>query len=281
MANYSLADIKALREKTGAGMMDVKKALEEAEGDTDKALELIRVKGLKGVGKREGRSASDGLVAAHVGPTPDGEGQTGVLVEVNSETDFVAKSPNFVALAARVLAAAVDSPARDADALLATEVDGTSVQTIVDETAATLGERVVVRRLARVAGEHVEVYLHKVSKDLPPQVGVLVATDAAGAGVARDIATHIAAFSPTFLTREEVSADVVANERHIAEETARNEGKPEAALPKIIEGRLNGFFKENVLLEQAFAKDNKKTVAQVLAESGGTLTGFVRYRVGA
>ena len=138
-----------------------------------------------------------------------------------------------------------------------------------------------MRRLARVAGEHVEVYLHKVSKDLPPQVGVLVATDAAGAGVARDIATHIAAFSPTYLTREEVSADVVANERHIAEETARNEGKPEAALPKIIEGRLNGFFKENVLLEQAFAKDNKKTVAQVLAEAGGTLTGFVRYRVGA
>jgi elongation factor Ts len=180
-----------------------------------------------------------------------------------------------------VLAAAVDSPARDADALLATEVDGSSVQDIVDETAATLGERVVVRRLARVAGEHVEVYLHKVSKDLPPQVGVLVATDAAGAGVARDIATHIAAFSPTYLTREEVSADIVANERHIAEETARNEGKPEAALPKIIEGRLNGFFKENVLLEQAFAKDNKKTVAQVLSEAGGTLTGFVRYRVGA
>ena len=128
MANYSLADIKALREKTGAGMMDVKKALEEAEGDSDKALELIRVKGLKGVGKREGRSASDGLVVAHVGPTADGEGQTGVLVEVNSETDFVAKSPNFVALADRVLAAAVDSPARDADALLATEVDGSSVQ---------------------------------------------------------------------------------------------------------------------------------------------------------
>ena len=280
MANYSLADIKALREKTGAGMMDVKRALEEAEGDSDKALELIRVKGLKGVGKREGRAASDGLVVAHVGPTADGEGQTGVLVEINSETDFVAKSPNFVALADRVLAAAVSSPARDADALLATEVDGSSVQNIVDETAATLGERVVVRRLARVAGEHVEVYLHKVSKDLPPQVGVLVATDAAGAGVARDIATHIAAFSPTYLTREEVSADVVANERHIAEETARTEGKPEAALPKIIEGRLNGFFKENVLLEQAFAKDAKKTVEKVLAEAGTKVTSFVRFRVG-
>lgn len=281
MANYSLADIKALREKTGAGMLDVKKALEEAEGDADKALEIIRVKGLKGVGKREGRSASDGLVAAHVGPTADGEGQSGVLVEINSETDFVAKSENFISLAERVLNAAVETGARDADALTGAEYQGTTVQNIVDETAATLGERVVVRRLARVAGEHVEVYLHKVNKDLPPQVGVLVATDAAGAGVARDIATHIAAFSPTFLTRDEVSAETVENERKIAEETARNEGKPEAALPKIIEGRLNGFFKENVLLDQAFAKDPKKTVAQVLSEVGGTLQGFVRYRVGA
>ncbi|WP_029289343.1 translation elongation factor Ts [Cellulomonas sp. HZM] len=281
MANYSLQDIKDLREKTGAGMLDVKKALEEAEGDADKALEIIRVKGLKGVGKREGRAASDGLVAAHVGPTADGEGQTGVLVEVNSETDFVAKSQNFISLADRVLAAAVETGARDADALTSAEYEGTTVQNIVDETAATLGERVVVRRLARVAGEHVEVYLHKVNKDLPPQVGVLVATDAAGAGVARDIATHIAAYSPLFLTRDEVSAETVENERKIAEETARNEGKPEAALPKIVEGRLNGFFKENVLLDQAFAKDPKKSVGQVLTEAGGTLTGFVRFRVGA
>ncbi|WP_066582013.1 translation elongation factor Ts [Cellulomonas timonensis] len=281
MANYSLADIKALREKTGAGMMDVKKALEEAAGDPDKALEIIRVKGLKGVGKREGRSASDGLVTAHVGPTPDGEGAAGVMVEINSETDFVAKNVTFITLAAKVIDVAVSSGARDADALLAVDVDGTPLQSVVDETAATLGEKIVVRRLARVAGEHVEVYLHKVNKDLPPQVGVLVATDAAGASVARDIATHIAAYSPTFLTREDVPAETVASERHIAEETARNEGKPEAALPKIIEGRVNGYFKENVLLEQAFAKDPKKTVGQVLAEVGGSVTEFVRFRVGA
>ncbi|GEA84727.1 MAG: translation elongation factor Ts [Cellulomonas sp.] len=281
MANYSLQDIKDLREKTGAGMLDVKKALEEAEGDAEKALEIIRVKGLKGVGKREGRSASDGLVAAHVGPTADGEGQTGVLVEVNSETDFVAKSQPFISLAERVLAAAVATGARDADALTSAEFEGTTVQNIVDETAATLGERIVVRRLARVAGEHVEVYLHKVSKDLPPQVGVLVATDAAGASVARDIATHIAAYSPQFLSRDEVPADTVESERKIAEETARNEGKPEGALPKIVEGRLNGFFKENVLLDQPFAKDPKKSVGQVLTEAGGTLSAFVRFRVGA
>jgi len=281
MANYSLQDIKDLREKTGAGMLDVKKALEEAEGDADKALEIIRVKGLKGVGKREGRAASDGLVAAHVGATADGEGQTGVLVEVNSETDFVAKSQAFISLAERVLAAAVATGARDADALTSAEFEGSTVQGIVDETAATLGERVVVRRLARVAGEHVEVYLHKVNKDLPPQVGVLVATDAAGASVARDIATHIAAYSPLFLSRDEVPAETVENERKIAEETARNEGKPEAALPKIVEGRLTGYFKENVLLDQPFAKDPKKSVGQVLTEAGGTLQAFARFRVGA
>ncbi len=281
MANYSLQDIKDLREKTGAGMLDVKKALEEAEGDADKALEIIRVKGLKGVGKREGRSASDGLVAAHVGPTADGEGQTGVLVEVNSETDFVAKNHSFISLAERVLAAAVATGARDADALTSAEYEGTTVQGFVDETAATLGERIVVRRVARVAGEHVEVYLHKVNKDLPPQVGVLVATDAAGAAVARDIATHIAAYSPQYVTRDEVPAETVENERKIAEETARNEGKPEGALAKIVEGRLNGFFKEAVLLDQPFAKDPKKSVGQVLAEVGGSLSAFVRFRVGA
>jgi len=281
MANYSMADIKALREKTGAGMMDVKKALEEAEGDADKALEIIRVKGLKGVSKREGRSASDGLVAAEVVTAGDGEDEVGVIVEVNSETDFVAKNATFITLSEKVLATAVASGARDADALLSADVEGKSLQEVVDETAAVLGEKVVVRRVARVAGEKVALYLHKVNKDLPPQVGVLVATDAKGAEVARDIATHIAAFSPSYLTRDEVPAETVENERRIAEETARNEGKPEAALPKIVEGRLNGYFKDVVLLDQPFAKDAKKSIAQVLSEVGGTVTGFVRFRVGA
>jgi elongation factor Ts len=281
MANYSMADIKALREKTGAGMMDVKKALEEAEGDADKALEIIRVKGLKGVSKREGRSASDGLVAAEVVTAGDGEDEVGVIVEVNSETDFVAKNATFITLSEKVLATAVASGARDADALLSADAEGRSLQEVVDETAATLGEKVVVRRVARVAGEKVTVYLHKVNKDLPPQVGVLVATDAKGAEVARDIATHIAAFSPAYLTRDEVPAETVENERRIAEETARNEGKPEAALPKIVEGRLTGYFKDVVLLDQPFAKDSKKSVAQVLAEVGGSVTGFVRFRVGS
>lgn len=279
MANYTAADIKALRERTGAGMLDVKKALDEADGNTEKALEIIRVKGLKGISKREGRSASDGLVAIEVTAAP--EGQVGVLVEVNSETDFVAKNETFVALAGKVLAAAVRSGATDPEKLLAARAGRTTVRRVVDEAAAALGEKVVVRRVARVTGEKVTSYLHRTSKDLPPQVGVLVATDAAGEAVAKDIAMHIAAYSPTYLTRESVPEQTVADERRIAEETARNEGKPEAALPKIVQGRLGGFFKENVLVDQPFAKDPKKTVGQVLGEAGGTVTGFARFRVGA
>lgn len=279
MANYTAADIKALRERTGAGMLDVKKALDEADGDADKALEIIRVKGLKGVAKREGRAASDGLVAAHV--TEDAAGQTGVLIELNSETDFVAKNASFIALADTVLAAAVASGSDDVETVLAQQVDGRPVAELITEAAATIGEKLVLRRVARVSAPVVTVYLHKVNKDLPPQVGVLVGTDAAGAAVAKDVAMHIAAYSPTFLTRDDVPADTLADERRIAEETARNEGKPEAALGKIVEGRMTGYFKENVLLDQAFAKDQKVSVGSVVTGAGGTVTGFARFRVGA
>lgn len=279
MANYTAADIKALRESTGAGMLDVKKALDEADGDIAKATEIIRVKGLKGIAKREGRAASDGLVAANVADGADG--QVGVLIELNSETDFVAKADKFIALGDKVLAAAVAAGTDDVAAVLASDVDGQSVQASIDEVAAVIGEKLVLRRVARVVAPRVTVYLHKVNKDLPPQVGVLVGSDDAGAAVAKDVAMHIAAYSPTYLTRDEVPAETAADERRIAEETARNEGKPEAALPKIVEGRMTGFYKENVLVDQAFAKDQKKSVAQVLAEVGGTVTAFARFRVGA
>jgi elongation factor Ts len=275
MANFTAADVKKLREQTGAGMMDCKKALEEADGDIAKAVELLRVKGLKGVTKREGRTASNGLVAAAV------EGGTGTLVEVNCETDFVAKGETFQALAQQVLDTAVASGAGDADALAAAQVDGKDVKTLLDEANATIGEKIEVRRVARVTGGHVAAYLHRTSPDLPPQIGVLVATDGEAPEVARDVAMHVAALSPRFLTRDEVPADVVENERRIAEETAREEGKPEQALPRIVEGRVNGFFKENVLLEQPFAKEPKKTVTQVLSEAGVAVTGFARFRVGA
>jgi len=274
MANNTAADIKALREATGAGMLDVKKALDEADGDHAKATEILRVKGLKGVTKREGRSASNGLVRAHV------DGGVGTLVEVNCETDFVAKGDVFGALADKVLQQAVATGAADAEALLASEIDGKTLKTVLDEANATIGEKIEVRRVARVEGEKVVSYLHKTSPDLPPQIGVLVAYTGDDEQLARDIAMHIAAFSPTALTRDEIDAATVENERRIAEETAREEGKPEQALPKIVEGRVNAFFKDNVLLDQPFAKEPKKSVAQVAKEGGIEVTAFARFKVG-
>ncbi len=279
MANFTAADIKALRERTGAGMLDVKKALDEADGDAEKALEIIRVKGLKGVAKREGRSASEGLVAVEVNDVEGG--QVATIIELNCETDFVAKNEKFIALADKVLHAAAAAGARDADAALAAELDGETVQTVIENAAAMIGERLQLRRVARVAGERVTTYLHRTSRDLPPAIAVVVASDAAGAAVGKDVAQHIAAMSPQYLSRDDVPAETVANERRIAEETSRNEGKPEAALPKIIEGRLNGYFKDVVLVDQAFARDPKKSVGQVLAEVGGTVTEYLRYRVGS
>ena len=275
MANYTAVDIKALREQTGAGMLDVKKALDEADGDNAKAIEILRIKGQKGVTKREGRSATNGLVAARA------EHGVGTLVEVNCETDFVAKGAKFIALAEQVLEQAVRIEAADADALLASTLeDGRTVKELLDDANATIGEKIEVRRLARLEGEHVVSYLHKTSPDLPAQIGVLVVTEGGDEAVARDVAMHVAAFSPTVLTRDEIAADTVENERRVAEATAKEEGKPEAALPRIVEGRLNGFFKEQALTEQAFAKDSKKSVGQVLKDAGAQAKGFVRFRVG-
>ena len=275
MANYSAADVKRLRELTGAGMLDCKNALVENDGDFDKAVEWLRVKGLKGAAKREGRTASNGLVAAQV------DGGTGVLVEVNCETDFVAKGEAFAKVADQVLAQAVATAAPDAVSLLASRVaDGRTVQELLDDANATIGEKIEVRRLVRLESPSVTSYLHRTNPDLPPQIGVLVATDSE-APVARDVAMHVAAMAPSYLSREAIPESVVDTERRIAEETAREEGKPEAALSRIVEGRVSGFFKENVLLEQAFAKENKKTVAKVLQEAGVAVTGFARFRVGS
>ena len=275
MANYTAVDIKALREQTGAGMLDVKKALDEADGDNAKATEILRIKGQKGVTKREGRSATNGLVAARAAHG------VGTLVEVNCETDFVAKGAKFIALAEQVLEQAVRIEAADADTLLASTLeDGRTVKELLDDANATIGEKIEVRRLARLEGEHVVSYLHKTSPDLPAQIGVLVVTEGGDEAVARDVAMHVAAFAPTVLTRDEIAADTVENERRVAEATAKEEGKPEAALPRIVEGRLNGFFKEQVLTEQAFAKDSKKSVSQVLKDAGAQARGFARFRVG-
>lgn len=275
MANYTAADVKALRERSGAGMMDCKNALDEANGDGDKAMEVLRVKGLKGVNKREGRTTSNGLVVARV------SGGTGYLIELACETDFVAKAEKFVSLADSIADAIVAAGAKTLDTALAADLGGKSVADAINDEAAIMGEKVELRRVASVEDAKVDAYLHRTSKDLPPQVGVLVAYSGNDDETAHDVAVHIAAFSPNHLTRDDVSAEVVATERRIAEETARNEGKPEAALTKIVEGRVTGFFKENVLLEQDFAKDNKLSVAKVLENAGLTVSAFVRFRVGA
>ncbi|MEY3625110.1 MAG: hypothetical protein RL696_491 [Actinomycetota bacterium] len=275
MANYTAADVKALREKSGAGMMDCKSALDEANGDIEKAFELLRLKGLKGVSKREGRTTSNGLVVARVA------GGKGTLIELACETDFVAKAEGFVALAEAVADAVVAAGATDVESALAAPHGSSTVADAITDQAAIIGEKVELRRIAVVSASGVDAYLHRTSRDLPPQVGVLVAFEGADAETAHDVAVHIAAFSPTYLTRDEVPAEIVAKEREIAEATARDEGKPEAALPKIIEGRVNGFFKETCLVDQDFAKDNKLSVAKVLENAGIQVTSFVRFRVGA
>ena len=281
MANYTAADIKALRERTGAGMLDVKKALDEANGDSDKALEILRIKGLKGVSKREDRATSEGLVAVDITATDAGE--TGTLAELNCETDFVAKNEKFIGLADTVLAAVVAAGATDVEsALAAPTADGTVADTVTN-LSAEIGEKVVLRRVAVVSGPKVTSYVHRTAKDLPPTIGVLVVTDAAGAAVGKDVAQHVAALAPTYLSREDVPAEAVDNERRIVEETARNEGgnKPEHIIAKIAENRLNKFFEEVVLLEQPLAKDPSKTVGKVAQEAGGNVVSFVRFRVGA
>ncbi|MCL7381819.1 MULTISPECIES: translation elongation factor Ts [unclassified Streptomyces] len=277
MANYTAADVKKLRELTGAGMMDCKKALDEADGNVDKAVELLRVKGQKGVAKREGRSAENGAVVSLISE----DKTSGVLLELKCETDFVAKGEKFQTVANTLAAhVAATSPA-DLPALLASEIEaGKTVQAYVDEANANLGEKIVLDRFAQFTGGYVAAYMHRTMPDLPPQVGVLVQLDKENAEVAKDIAQHIAAFAPKYLNRDEVPAETVENERRVAEATSREEGKPEAALPKIVEGRVNGFFKEVVVTEQAFAKDNKKSVQKILDEAGVALTRFVRIKVG-
>ncbi|KPC83721.1 MULTISPECIES: translation elongation factor Ts [Streptomyces] len=277
MANYTAADVKKLRELTGAGMMDCKKALDEADGNVDGAVEALRIKGQKGVAKREGRSAENGAVVSLISE----DKTSGVLLELKCETDFVAKGEKFQNVANTLAAhVAATSPA-DIEALLASEIEpGKTVQAFVDEANANLGEKIVLDRFAQFTGGYVAAYMHRTMPDLPPQVGVLVELDKENAEVAKDVAQHITAFAPKYLNRDEVPAETVENERRVAEATSREEGKPEAALPKIVEGRVNGFFKEVVVLEQAFAKDNKKSVQKVLDEAGVSLKRFARIKVG-
>jgi elongation factor Ts len=274
MANYTAADVKKLRDLTGAGMMDCKKALEESDGDFDKAVDFLRIKGAKDVGKRAGRTAANGIVS-HYGKA---------LLELNCETDFVAKTPDFVGLGQQLVELGATNNLADAAALeAATLPDGKSVADTIQEYSVKIGEKIVVNRFVVLDG-NVAVYLHRKAQDLPPQVGVMVQytgkSDEAADDDARGVGMQIAAMRPRYLTRDEVPAEVVDTERRIAEETAKEEGKPEKALPKIIEGRVNSFFKDFVLLEQSSVVDNKKTVKQIADAAGLQITRFVRFEVG-
>ncbi|MFC5432370.1 translation elongation factor Ts [Microbacterium suwonense] len=275
MANFTIADIKALREQLGTGMVDTKKALEEADGDVEKATEILRLKGAKGNAKRADRSTSEGLVAAR--ETADAV----TLIELACETDFVAKNDRFITLADKVADAVAAVAADSLEAALAAPAGDQTVEQLISDEAAIIGEKVELRRARTLKGDALSVYLHRTSKDLPPQIGVVVAYTGDDAETARSIAQHISFANPSYLSREDVPAADVEKEREIVTEISRNEGKPEAALPKIVEGRVTAFFKQVALLEQDYAKDNKLSVSQVAKDAGITITDFARFKVGA
>ncbi|WP_448851000.1 translation elongation factor Ts [Corynebacterium sp. 335C] len=270
MANFTAADVKKLRETTGSGMKACKDALVETDGDFDKAVEILRIKGAKDVGKRAERTAAQGLIAV--------SGAT--MVEVNSETDFVAKNQEFIDFANKVAEAAAKVKANSAEELANAEVDGKTAAEAIQEMSAKIGEKLELRRAVTLEGDNVAVYLHRRAADLPAAVGVLVAYTGEGEEAAHAAAMQVAALKAQFLSREDVPADRVEAERAVFEKISREEGKPEQALPKIVEGRLNGFYKDVVLLEQPSVGDSKKTVKQVVEEAGITLTDFARFEVG-
>ena len=276
MANFTAADIKRLRDATGAGMMDCKKALEEADGNIEAAVEVLRLKGAKDAGKRATRTAANGLVVAEL------NGHTvGVLAELNCETDFVAKTDLFQQVAGEIAQAALASGAADRLALLNTEVrPGQTAEQVIEEAGVALKEKLELGRFARFEGGYVTSYLHRSDAALPPTLGVLIQIEQDNADVAKDLAQQVAAMRPLYTKRDDVPAEEIEKERRIAEQITRDEGKPEKAIPKIVEGRVNSYFKDVVLTEQPFVKEQKKTIKQVLAEAGVTVDGFARFQVG-
>ncbi|MGI8881795.1 MAG: translation elongation factor Ts [Jatrophihabitans sp.] len=282
MANISAADVKRLRETTGAGMLDCKKALEEANGDFDAAVEILRVKAGAKVQKRGAeRTTSNGLIAA----------AEGAMIELACETDFVAKNEQLQTLAGDIVAhlagsaafealAGVADPIGSAAKLLEEKLkDGRTVGENVDAVAAVMGEKLELRRAVKLSGQ-VATYLHKKAADLPAQIGVLVQYAGDDLSAARAVGMQISAMRPVYLSRDDVPAETVEKEKRIAEAAAREEGKPEQAIAKITEGRLNGFFKDNVLLEQSSVHDSKKSVKALLDDAGVLVTGFAHFEIG-
>jgi len=270
MPAITAADVKRLRDATGAGMMDCKKALTEADGDFDAAVEVLRVKGAaKAAARGAERTAADGLVAI------DGN----AMLELNCETDFVAKNEQFQQLAAELVADARANAPADAQAFLAGSIDGKPIADLLVEKSAVIGEKVALGRVVVFDGKTTS-YLHRRSSDLPAQVGVLVEYTGDDDAAAHGAAMQVAAMRPQYLSRDEVPADVVAKEREIAKSRAIEEGKPERAIDKIVEGRVNAYFKDTVLVDQPSVQDSKKSVGAILADAGVTLTRFARFEVG-
>jgi elongation factor Ts len=272
MAEIKAADVSKLRKMTGAGMMDCKTALQEADGDFEKATEIIRKKGQAVASKRAGREASEGVVLAKTST----DGKQGVMIVLNCETDFVAKNENFISFAQSILDLAAQKQPADLDALKALELDGKTVSEAVTEQVGVIGEKLDLPFYSRIDAESVTAYIHP-GNMLASMVGLNRAISDAQVG--KDVAMQVAAMNPVAVDKDNVAQDIVDKELEIGREQARKEGKPEQILDRIAEGKLNKFFKENTLLNQAFVKDSKKSVSQYLKEADSelTVTGFVRY----
>ena len=266
--------VKELRERTGAGMMDCKKALTATDGDMDKAVDVLREKGLAAAAKKASRIAAEGAVASFVSP----DGKVGVIVEVNCETDFVAKTPGFQDMAKAIAKQiAVTAPA-DVAALLASEMDGQTVSAVVTAAIAKIGENMAVRRFARLEAAEdglVAAYIHMGGK-----IGTLVNLVGGSAELGKDLAMQVAAANPQYLTREQVPADVLEHEKAVQREKARNEGKPDKIIEKMVMGRIQKFYKDVCLVDQEFVKDPDLTVAALLKQKAAKVSDFARFQLG-
>ena len=266
------AMVKDLREATGAGMMDAKKALTETDGDFDAAIDWLRTKGLAKAAKKSGRTAAEGLVAVAV------SNGSAVAVEVNSETDFVAKNAEFQSMVAGIAQASLDVD--DVDALKAADMGGKPVETVITDAIAKIGENMALRRMAKLSGQTVVSYVHNAAADGMGKIGVLVAFNGTDEGFARQVAMHVAAVNPASLSADDLDPAIVEKERQVQIDIARESGKPEAVIEKMIEGRMQKFLSEVTLVNQAFVINPDLTVAAAAKEAGVELTGFVRLEVG-
>ena len=266
------AQVKALRETTGAGMMDAKRALTETDGDMDAAVDWLRTKGLAKAAKKSGRTAAEGLVAVRT------RGGLGVAVEVNSETDFVARNAEFQELVARIAEAALDVP--DVDALRAADLGGRSVGDTVTAKVATIGENLSLRRMARLEGGSVVSYVHNAAAPEMGRIGVLVAMTGGSEELGRQVAMHVAAINPAALDEASLDPAIVERERQVLSDQARESGKPEGVIEKMIEGRMKKFLAEVTLLDQPFVVNPDLSVGQAARDAGAEITGFVRLAVG-